>query len=402
MEGLLRFACFAVARSRSEKTWRLLDSFADLSTLRAREAKCGAARKRQATQFVLLISVMVLLLGGCNGGAAATPKFSAGLPNGLQAIDAGESPTLTAVIMNDTKGTVSWAIASGPGSLGTPNTSTTNGVTTSTVVYTAPKMVNGPTQVSITITAGDPATYTLTFTVDAPPTLTGGTLPSGTEGTAYSETPTETGGAGVLTWSISAGSLPAGLTINSTTGAITGTPTGAAGTSNFTVQVVDQSKAILGSETASAQFSITINNYPPPILSPPSGVFLAGIEGTSYSQTISASSGNKPYTLTISSESVPAGLTASIGPTGISISGIPAGPPCNPCSFSAKIVDSSNPPQSATNNYTMVISQAPPPAIATSSLSAGVEGTAYSQTVTATSGVSPYSFAITSEATPSR
>jgi Putative Ig domain len=400
MEWLLRFAWFAVARSRSERLWRLLDSLADLFILHPREAKYGTPRKRQAVQFVVAISVLVLLLGGCNGGAAPAPKFTVTLPNGLQAIDAGESPTLTAMITNDTKGTVSWAIASGPGSLGMPTTSTANGVTTSTVVYTAPKTVNGPTQVTITITAGDPATYTLTFTVDAPPTLTGGSLPSGTEGTAYSETPTETGGAGVLTWSISAGSLPAGLTISSTTGAITGTPTGPAGTSNFTVQVVDQSKTILGSDTASAPFSLTINNYPPPTLSPASGALPGGTEGSSSSQAFNVTSGNKPYMFSISSGSVPAGLNISTGAAALVISGDPAGPPCSPCSFAVTVVDSSNPPQSATNNYTMVISQAPPPTISTSSLPAGVEGTTYNQTVTAGSGVAPYSFAITSGALP--
>ena len=41
----------------------------------------------------------------------------------------------------------------------------------------------------------------------------------------YTATPTVSGGTGPYTWSVTNGSLPAGLTINPTTGAITGTPT---------------------------------------------------------------------------------------------------------------------------------------------------------------------------------
>ena len=63
------------------------------------------------------------------------------------------------------------------------------------------------------------------------------TCPSGTGqvGVPYSSTVPVTGGSGSFTFSISSGSLPAGLSLNSTTGAITGTPT-AAGTSGFTVK----------------------------------------------------------------------------------------------------------------------------------------------------------------------
>lgn len=64
------------------------------------------------------------------------------------------------------------------------------------------------------------------------PTLDYGTPAAATQGQAYSLTPTLTG-AGV-TCSVTSGTLPAGLSLNSSTGAITGTPT-AAGDSTFTV-----------------------------------------------------------------------------------------------------------------------------------------------------------------------
>jgi large repetitive protein len=62
-------------------------------------------------------------------------------------------------------------------------------------------------------------------------------LPNGTVGTPYTTTLHATGGISPWTWAITAGSLPAGLTL-STGGTITGTPT-TPGTRTFTVQAAD-------------------------------------------------------------------------------------------------------------------------------------------------------------------
>jgi hypothetical protein len=50
------------------------------------------------------------------------------------------------------------------------------------------------------------------------------TLAGGTVGTAYSQTVTASGGTAPYTYSITSGSLPSGLSLNTSTGAITGTP----------------------------------------------------------------------------------------------------------------------------------------------------------------------------------
>jgi len=95
-----------------------------------------------------------------------------------------------------------------------------------------------------------------------PPSITTSSLPSGTVGTAYSQTLAATGGTTPRSWSVTAGSLPAGLSLSSG-GTISGTPTGSstsAVTSNFTVQVS-------GGGTATKGLSITINPETPP---PPS------------------------------------------------------------------------------------------------------------------------------------
>jgi hypothetical protein len=86
-----------------------------------------------------------------------------------------------------------------------------------------------------------------------PPTIITTSLPAGTRGTTYSQTLAATGGTTPYTWAVTSGSLPAGLSLNSSTGAITGTPTTAA-TSSFTVTVTDA-----GSLTDPQALSITIN-----------------------------------------------------------------------------------------------------------------------------------------------
>ncbi len=96
------------------------------------------------------------------------------------------------------------------------------------------------------------------LTVEAPPlAINTASLPGGTVGQAYSLSLAVSGGVPPYSWSISSGSLPAGLSLNADTGAITGTPA-SAGLSSFTVQVSDASS--LTSQIASKALSITIAN----------------------------------------------------------------------------------------------------------------------------------------------
>ena len=89
---------------------------------------------------------------------------------------------------------------------------------------------------------------------NGPPNITASTLDGGVIGTPYSETVTASGGTGTKTFSISAGALPAGLAI-SAGGAITGTPVGPAGDSDFTVSVSDSAAT---PQTDTQALSITI------------------------------------------------------------------------------------------------------------------------------------------------
>ena len=91
----------------------------------------------------------------------------------------------------------------------------------------------------VTDADGDTATQDLSIHVKASPEITTASLPDGQVGTPYvSQTLAITGGTTPYSWSISTGSLPAGLTLDAAAGVISGTPTGA-GSFAFTVRVTD-------------------------------------------------------------------------------------------------------------------------------------------------------------------
>jgi hypothetical protein len=98
-------------------------------------------------------------------------------------------------------------------------------------------------------------------------------LPNGTQGTAYSQALSASGGSGTYTYAITAGALPAGLTLSS--GTIAGTPT-ANGSFTFTVTATDNSAAP-GPYSGSRAYTLTINSQPvtaaPVVTAPANGSF---------------------------------------------------------------------------------------------------------------------------------
>jgi len=106
---------------------------------------------------------------------------------------------------------------------------------------------------------GTGASSTGSFTTSARPlvlTTTTGSLTNGVVGTGYSKTLSADGGVAPYTWEVAGGSLPSGLSLNASTGAISGTPT-FPGTSSFTVQVTDATN-----ESATRTFSIVTIDDP--------------------------------------------------------------------------------------------------------------------------------------------
>ncbi len=88
------------------------------------------------------------------------------------------------------------------------------------------------------------------------PSISTTTVPNGTTGTAYTTSISATGGTAPYTWSLSSGTLPAGLALgSSTTSSVTieGTPTAAQQDASFTLQVKDSA-----AKTATKAFTMSV------------------------------------------------------------------------------------------------------------------------------------------------
>jgi hypothetical protein len=146
-------------------------------------------------------------------------------------------------------------------------------------------------------------------------TVNPATLPNGTVGTAYNQVITATGGTAPYTFAVSSGALPTGLTLNATTGAITGSPT-TAGTFTFTITATDVNGC-----AGSRLYEITIATSGCAAITLSPTTLPPGQVNTLYSQAVTAAGGTPPYTYSVSSGALSAGLTLNAA-TGV-ISGVP-------------------------------------------------------------------------------
>ena len=111
-------------------------------------------------------------------------------------------------------------------------------------------------QVKDSSTPQQTKTVNLTLTIaSATLTITTTSLPSGQINVAYSSTLASTGGTSPFTWSVTSGTLPTGLTLNASTGAITGTPTVSVTSTPLTFQVKDSSSP---QQTKTVNLTLTI------------------------------------------------------------------------------------------------------------------------------------------------
>jgi len=112
--------------------------------------------------------------------------------------------------------------------------------------------------------------------------------------------------------------------------------------------------------------------------------------GTAYSQTLAASGGTTPYSWTRSAGTLPTGL--SLSSSGV-ISGTPSA--AGTFSFTVTVTDSATTRASLAKTLSITVAAAPattPLAIITASLANGTVGSAYSQTLAASGGRTPYSW----------
>jgi len=132
--------------------------------------------------------------------------------------------------------------------------------------------------------------------------VTASPMASGTMGTSYSKAVAAMGGKPPYSWWLAAGTLPAGLTLNATTGVLAGMPT-AGKTSNFTIRVTGSD---LGSVTKS--FQLTVVNPAAPVIT--SVLSATGYAGEAFTYQITASGG--PI-LSYVATGLPTGLTSANG-----------------------------------------------------------------------------------------
>ncbi|MBL8120976.1 MAG: putative Ig domain-containing protein, partial [Anaerolineae bacterium] len=169
------------------------------------------------------------------------------------------------------------------------------------------------------------------------PIITSSNPPNGNRNVAYSYSFTASGTT-PITYSVTSGSLPPGLTMNSA-GVISGTPTTDGGY-NATVTASNG-----GTPNATRSFTIVITSTPPSITSSNP---VNGSRGVAYSHTFTAN-GTPTITFSRTSGTLPPGLT-------LSSAGVLSGTPTTNGTYTATVTASNGSSPSATQTFTIVIS----------------------------------------------
>ena len=251
------------------------------------------------------------------------------------------------------------------------------------IAYTPISGYSGTDSFTYTATnaTGTSAAATVTVTVSAPSlafTPAAGALASGTINTAYTQAVVASGGAAPYTYS--ATGLPAGLSISSTSGTISGTPT-ALGSFTPSVTVTDANHA-----TGAVSYTLYIAPLTP--------------VASNVSATVAANSSANPITLSLSggaATSVAVASAASHGtatPSGTSITYTPTSGYSGTDSFTYTATNATGTSAAATVTVTV---SAPSLVFtpAAGALASGTVNTAYSQSVAVSNGTSPYTYSAT-------
>nr|WP_308811077.1 autotransporter domain-containing protein [Pseudomonas protegens] len=197
------------------------------------------------------------------------------------------------ITLNITGGAASSVAIATAASHGTATASGTS------ITYTPTAGYSGSDSFTYTATnaGGTSSPATVTLTVSAPSlVLTPASLGAGTAGSAYSATLSATGGTAPYTYAITSGSLPAGLSLNTASGLISGTPT-TSGSSNLSITVTDANGA-----TGSQTYTLTIAAVA--ITVPASSQILAAGQSATVDLTQGATGG--PFTQAVLGSVTPA------------------------------------------------------------------------------------------------
>lgn len=335
---------------------------------------------------VLSASLFSLVLIGCGGSGSTTSAPSTGngslgsgtnialtlAAGGTTTIDAGQAVALTAAITGDSasKG-VTWTVASGAGSL-----ASTTGLTNT---YTAPATAVAGAVVTVTSVADSSKSATVSIVVNAAPAFTStGQLPQGYAGLGYSATLASTGGTGTRTYALASGSLPTGLTLNASTGVISGTPA-ASGSSTFSIGVTDSAATPV---TTTASFSLGVSALQ--VVAP---TLVNTVVGKAYpATTFTAAYAQGAVTYAVTTGGLPAGLTLSSG-------GVLSGTATTAGTSTFTITATDAAGQKATSNGTIVVATSLSlSGVTLTTTTANTVFTPY--TLAATGGIAPYVYQV--------
>ncbi|HLP69911.1 MAG TPA: putative Ig domain-containing protein [Rhizobium sp.] len=299
----------------------------------------------------------------------------AGAVNATVAANSSDNP-----VTLDLSGVAAASVAvSGSPSHGTATASGT------AISYTPTAGYSGTDSFTYTATnaTGTSSPATVTVTVTSPTlALSPSTLPGGTGAAAYSQALSASAGTAPYSFAITAGSLPAGLTLSSA-GVLSGTPT-TEGTSAFTVTATDAYGA-----TGSRSYTLVIAIAAPVV--------------SNVGATVAANSSGNPITLDLSGGAAarvtvagpPSHGTASASGTAITYT--PSAGYSGPDSFTYMATNATG----SSSPATVTITVTPPSlALSPSTLPDGTGAVAYSQTLSASGGTAPYNFAITAGSSP--
>ncbi len=281
-----------------------------------------------------------------------------------------------------------WSLV--PGSPALPNGLTLN-PSTGSIVGTPTATGTTATVFKLQDSNGESVQKSLPITVTITPgplTILTPSLPSGVINQPYSGAAlSATGGRSPYIWDIISGALPAGLSLDPTTGIISGTPQG--GTSQATFRVRDSNNP---QEATTKPLSISITQPTPPRITTTS--LPDGTVNAAYNQTVTATGGTGSRSWSVTSGGLPPGL--NLNASNGNISGTPTS--TGEFSFTLQVTDQA--PLSGEKNLTITIVLPAPPTITTTTLPNGNVFSPYSQQLQATGGSGTLTWAIISGSLP--